>query len=209
MDWDAAEGLRMVGPMSRLVPGPEASDPLLPLVVRARAGDADAFEALMCANEERVLRLAGRLLGDRELARDAAQEVFLRVYRFLGGFREHEDFRAWLYRITVNVCRDAGRRTSRPGPRVPLEGREPADDRPGGEAALLSRERIAAVRAALDTLSVDERAAIVLRDLEGLTSEEAAAVLGSRPGTVRSRIASARTKFRERLSAFSGPGVRS
>jgi RNA polymerase sigma-70 factor (ECF subfamily) len=209
MAWEAADELMMAGLMSSLDTRPAAADPLLPLVARARAGDADAFEALMAATEERVLRLAGRLLGDRELARDAAQEVFLRVYRFLGGFRDREDFRAWLYRITVNVCRDAGRRTGRPGPRVPLEGREPADDGPGSEEALLSRERIVAVRAALETLSADERAAIVLRDLEGLTSEEAAAVLGSRPGTVRARIASARTKLRQRLSSFAAPGARS
>jgi RNA polymerase sigma-70 factor (ECF subfamily) len=207
MAGNEAGTLTMAGPMSRPASAAPDTDPLLPLIAKARAGDADAFEGLMTATEERVLRLAGRLLGDRELARDAAQEVFLRVFRFLRGFRDHEDFRAWLYRITVNVCRDAGRRRSRHGPRVSLEGRDPADDGPGGEASLLSRERIDAVRSALEALSPDERAAVVLRDLEGLTSEETANILGSRPGTVRARIASARTKLRERLAAFSGPGV--
>lgn len=66
MPESAAEGLMVAGP---------AADPLLPLIVRARGGDAEAFEGLMAATEERVLRLAGRLLGDRESARDAAQEV--------------------------------------------------------------------------------------------------------------------------------------
>src|ERR1019366_3976389 len=108
MAYGAAGGLTMAALLSRSLPETAAADPLLPLIVKARSGDAEAFEGLMVATEEQVLRLAGRLLGDRELARDAAQEGFLRVFKYLRGFREHEDFRAWLYRITVNVCRDAG-----------------------------------------------------------------------------------------------------
>ena len=109
----------------------------------------------------------------------------------------------------MNVCRDAGRRASRPGPRVSLERCEPEDGGTLSEASLLSRERVDAVRSALEALSPRERAAIVLRDLEGLTSEEVAKVLGSRPGTVRAQIASARTKLRERLAPFFERGVRS
>ena len=204
----AAVGLTMAALLYRPLPEAAAADPLLPLIAKARSGDAVAFEGLMVATEEQVLRLAGRLLGDRELARDAAQEVFLRVFKYLRGFRPHEDFRAWLYRITVNVCRDAGRRVSRPGPRVSLEGREPVDGGPLGEASLLSRERVDAVRSALGALSPRERAAVVLRDLEGLTSTEVSAILGSRPGTVRAQVASARTKLRERLAPFFERGVR-
>jgi RNA polymerase sigma-70 factor, ECF subfamily len=209
MAYGAAGGLTMAALLSRSLPETAAADPLLPLIVKARSGDAEAFEGLMVATEEQVLRLAGRLLGDRELARDAAQEVFLRVFKYLRGFREHEDFRAWLYRITVNVCRDAGRRASRPGSRVSFEGRELEDGGALSEASLLSRERVDAVRSALEMLSPRERAAIVLRDLEELTSEEVADILGSRPGTVRAQIASARTKLRERLAPFFERGVRS
>jgi RNA polymerase sigma-70 factor, ECF subfamily len=203
-----AGGLTMAAFLYRPLPGAAAADPLLPLIVKARSGDAEAFEGLMVATEEQVLRLAGRLLGDRELARDAAQEVFLRVFKYLRGFRDHEDFRGWLYRITVNVCRDAGRRAGRPGSRVSLEGRELEDGGTLGEASLLSRERVDAVRSALGALSPRERAAVVLRDLEGLTSTEVSKVLGSRPGTVRAQIASARTKLRERLAPFFERGVR-
>jgi RNA polymerase sigma-70 factor (ECF subfamily) len=201
--------LRMAALLSGPLPEAAAADSLQPLIVRARAGDAEAFEGLMVATEGQVLRLAGRLLGDREQARDAAQEVFLRVFKSLRGFREREDFRAWLYRITVNVCRDAGRRTSRPGPRVSLEGHEPEDGGAGTEASLLSRECVEAVRSALGLLSPRERVAIVLRDLEGLTSEEVSEILGSRPGTVRAQVASARTKLRNRLAPFFERGVRS
>ena len=204
----AAGGLTMAAFLYRPLPGTAAADSLLPLIAKARSGDAEAFDGLMIATEEQVLRLAGRLLGDRELARDAAQEVFLRVFKYLRGFRDREDFRAWLYRITVNVCRDAGRRASRPGLRVSFEGREPEDGVPLGEASLLTRERVDAVRRALGALPPRERAAIVLRDLEGLTSEEASNILGSRPGTVRAQVASARAKLRERLAPFFERGVR-
>jgi RNA polymerase sigma-70 factor (ECF subfamily) len=209
MAYGVADGMTVAAFLTQPVPETAAADPLLPLIVKARSGDGEAFEGLMVATEEQVLRLAGRLLGDRELARDAAQEVFLRVFKYLRGFRDREDFRAWLYRITVNVCRDAGRLSSRPGPRVSLEGREPEDGGTGSEASLLSRERVDAVRSALEALSPRERAAIVLRDLEELTSEQVADILGSRPGTVRAQIASARTKLRERLAPFFGRGVRS
>jgi RNA polymerase sigma-70 factor (ECF subfamily) len=208
MAYGVAGELTMAALLYRPLPEAAAASSLLPLIVKARAGDAEAFEGLMVATEEQVLRLAGRMLGDRELARDAAQEVFLRVFKYLRGFREYEDFRAWLYRITVNVCRDAGRRASRPGPRVSLEGRELEDGGALSEASLLSRERVDAVRSALETLSPGERAAIVLRDLEELTSEEVADILGSRPGTVRAHVASARTKLRKRLAPFFEGGVK-
>ncbi len=208
MAYGAAGGLTVAALLYGPLPGTTEAGALLPLIVKARDGDVEAFEDLMVATEGQVLRVAGRLLGDRELARDAAQEVFLRVFKSLRGFREREDFRAWLYRITVNVCRDAGRRKSRPGPRVPLEGREVEDGGPLGEASLLARERVDAVRRALATLSPRERAAVVLRDLEGLTSEEVSKVLGSRPGTVRAQVASARAKLRERLAPFFERGER-
>src|SRR5712691_12231926 len=93
--------------------GPATSSALSALVERAREGDGRAFDRLMIETQERVVGLAWRLLGSREDARDAAQEVYLRVYRHLGRFRAGEDFRGWLYRITVNVCRDAARRRRR------------------------------------------------------------------------------------------------
>src|SRR5215208_6496187 len=85
---------------------------LASLVERARAGDASAFEQIMLSTERRVVATAWRILGDREDARDAAQEVFLRAYKYLGTFKEDQNFSGWLYRITVNVCRDIARKRS-------------------------------------------------------------------------------------------------
>src|SRR5437763_17194361 len=80
------------------------------LVGRARAGDSLAFEQIMLATEQRVVSIAWRTLGNRDDARDAAQEVYLRVFKYLARFRAGADFRGWLYRITINVCHDLARR---------------------------------------------------------------------------------------------------
>ncbi len=179
------------------------------LVERARAGDAAAFEQLMVCTERRVAATAWRILGNREDARDALQEIFLRLYKYLGSYRPGQDFHGWLYRITVNVCRDMlrGGRGMKPPPgaalvsspdedeRTPL----PRDERAGGcgteEAALLT-ERRAIIGRALATLPEKERTAIVLRDLEGRTTEEVARLMKTRPATVRSQVSTARTKLR-------------
>ena len=177
------------------------------LVARARAGDATAFERIMLETERRVVAVAWRMLGNREDARDAAQEVFLRVYKYLDRYKPEQDFNGWLYRITINVCRDAVRkRDSRLdgaqfGPR-PGEGERAAppqeaasNDMNAEENAIHAQQRALLLKA-LDTLPQKERAAFVLRDLEGLTTEEVARVLRSRPVTVRSQISSARAKLK-------------
>src|SRR6266404_8771663 len=85
------------------------------LVGRARAGDSLAFEQIMLATEQRVVSIAWRMLGNRDDARDAAQDVYLRVFKYLGRFRAGEDFRGWLYRITINVCHDFARKKDATG----------------------------------------------------------------------------------------------
>jgi RNA polymerase sigma-70 factor (ECF subfamily) len=183
---------------------PEISRSSLDLLLdRARQGEVDAFEGLMIATQRRVLSTSWRLLGDADRARDAAQEVYLRVFRSLRSFRPDGDFHAWLYGITVNVCRDSRRRRTADASRFtslgePLQAGETREvGTPAtAEEDLLAEERRKHLFAALDTLPPGERAALVLRDLEGMTSEQAARALGSRPGTVRAQISSARTKVR-------------
>ena len=174
--------------------GETATSPIAALVERAREGDGRAFDRLMIETQQRVMGTAWRLLGSREDARDACQEVYLRVFRHLGRFRAGEDFFAWLYRITVNVCRDAARRRRRNPPAVfPVaEPSAPAE----AEEDVLGAERWNLLLEALATLPPKERAALVLRDLEGLTSEQVARVLGSRAATVRGQIAAARLRMR-------------
>lgn len=169
--------------------------PLEPLIQRILDGDLEAFEELMTLTEARVLALAWRMLGDRHLAEDAAQETYLRVFRSLRTFRLGERFEAWLVRIAVNVCRDLARKRG-PLP-IPLDAMEslPSDStHMDAEASTLFHQRRALVQRALASLPQAERAALVLRDLEGLSTEEAARILGVRPVTIRSQAASARAK---------------
>lgn len=177
------------------------------LIAEAQAGDRPAFDRLMIEHQNRVVSLAWRMLGNREDALDAAQESFLRVYRHLHKYDPAHEFTAWLYRIVVNVCRDQARKRSR-GNTSSLDeafesGRmdEPASSNRTEDAAILAQEKRLIARA-LMTLTEKERQAIVLRDLEGLATDEVAELLGSSPTTIRSQISSARSKirsFRERL----------
>lgn len=192
----------------KLSPGldaPERKEPyLVPLIERARCGDAAAFEEIMLFSERRVVGLAWRILGDREDARDAAQEVFLRAYKYLGTYRQEQNFSGWLYRITVNVCRDIARKRSYKGrerfisyeaelEEGLLESIPAPDDTE--ERAIEAQERFIVARA-LSSLSEKERSALVLRDMEGFSTAEVAEMLGTRTATVRSQIASGRTKIK-------------
>ena len=171
-------------------------------VERAKAGDPAAFEELIDCYQRKVLSTSWRILGNREDAYDAAQEVFLRVHKYLNGFRSDQDFAAWLYRIIVNVCRDHMRKR---GDRQQFASFE--TEREAGtlealasgedvEANAIKSQQRAMIEEALDTLSTKERAALVLRDLEGLSTEEVARVLGSSQTTVRTQISSARAKIK-------------
>ena len=188
-----------------------------PLVERARAGDAAAFEQIMISAQRRVVSIAWRMLGNREDARDAAQEVFLRAYKYLGTFRRDQNFTGWLYRITVNVCRDMARkraRSSSPEHFISSTAENEAVDMEqiagayDMEARAIEAQERSIIARALETLPERERTAIVLRDMEGFTTEEVAHILGSRPATVRSQISSARTKLKRYCDRFlqRGPG---
>ena len=182
----------------------EPADYFAILVTRACAGDAPAFERIMLATEQRVVSIAWRMLGNRDDARDATQEVYLRVFKYLGRFRAGEDFRGWLYRITINVCHDFARKRRATSltqfQDVELdrvgEGFDVARRGESPETLALHAQQLALVRRALESLPVKERSALVLRDLEGFSTEEVARVLGSRPVTVRSQVSSARAKIK-------------
>jgi len=186
--------------------------PLSALAAQAKAGDDGAFDALMRETSARVMAIGWRLLGTRELAMDAAQETYLRAYRYLRTFRPDRDFEAWICRIAVNVCRDLYRRNRAGAPASPVSyeseheaGRleEPASAA-DSESSLLESERRRLVLEAIAKLPPREKAALVLRDLEGMTSERVAKILGSTAGTVRSQVAAARRKVKLAIEARIG-----
>ena len=148
--------------------------------------------------------MSWRMLGNEADARDASQEVFLRIYKYLKRYDHNQDFFAWVYRITVNVCRDIVRKRRRHDDRiVPIE----SDAGDGGleipaaqddvEQLLLARQRHELIAQAIATLPYKERASIVLRDVEGFSTEAVAQILQSSATTVRSQISSARKKIRD------------
>jgi RNA polymerase sigma-70 factor (ECF subfamily) len=161
----------------------------------AQAGDAVSFEQLLKAHEVLVLRIAQRLLLDHDEARDAAQEVFLRLHRSLDRFDEERPLKPWLYRTTVNICHDFRRKRRRV---VSLEAASNASSLgPSPYAQLATHERWRLVERALETIPERERDAIVLRDLEGLETAEVAGILGTNESTVRSQISKGRLKIRQ------------
>jgi RNA polymerase sigma-70 factor, ECF subfamily len=167
------------------------------LVRRARRGDLEAFEILIRSHDRQVYRVALRILGSVEDAQDASQEVFLRLHRSLGKVDEGRDLASWLYRVTVNVCNDVFRRRHTT---LPIEeaGMFASGADPLRESEANQTRRI--VTKALARLPEKQRTAIVLREIEGLSTAEVAGILGASEMTVRSHISLARTKLRQWLA---------
>ena len=176
------------------------------LVERVRQGDDRAFELLVFAYQERIFRLIRRLLGNRDGAEDLAQEGFRRAYRSLGGFRGQSSFYTWLYKIALNACRNYYRTMGRrpEGSAVDSEGLLDSleSSNPDPESADFRSETLEAVKGSLESLPPEQREAVVLCDLEGLSYEEMAAVIGIPVGTVRSRVFRGRRALQRRLQPY-------
>jgi RNA polymerase sigma-70 factor (ECF subfamily) len=161
-----------------------------------------SFDLVVRQREAQVLRIAFRILGNWADAEDVAQEVFLRLHRHglvnRQGFANEAAAGGWLYRVTVNLCLDRMRsaRHSSDSQELPeLVSRDRS-----AEAAVLMEEKKQRLMAALATLPAKERAAVVLREIEGLSTAEVAAALGSSEVTVRSQISKAMVKLRSILN---------
>ena len=176
------------------------------LVALAQAGDLDCFNQLVSRWERPIYALAYRTLGREEEARDVVQEAFLRAFRGLRGFRGQAKFSSWLYRITLNLCRDWIRRERR-APVVQLpEGADPievADERVAPsesvEDLVARKEMSEAVARALTELPEDQRVAILLKEFHGLTFQEIADQLDCPLSTVKTRLYQGLSVLRRRL----------
>jgi len=179
------------------------------LVAAARDGQVRAFEQLLDRHQARVLRVL-RFLGipsqDRE---DVAQEVFVRVFRHLKGFRAGREFGAWLYRVTVNAAHDFRSRRGRlaRGEAPWSEATDPEDPRPGPGESARGEELRRTLERALESLSERERTIFVLREIEGLGSREVARALGITAVTVRRHLSRARRHLRDLLGPDEDPGA--
>jgi RNA polymerase sigma-70 factor (ECF subfamily) len=179
------------------------------LVQQCAAGDEDACAHLVSEHQRMVYQLALHLLGDTQEALDLSQEVFLRVFRTLGQFRGQATLKTWIYRIVINQASNRQRwwRRRFRSRQVALEahveshGELPELRRSARPDQVLDQHETARrVHAALDRLPFDQRVAIVLREIDGLSYDEIGQSLGVAVGTVKSRLARARLSLRGALA---------
>ena len=175
------------------------------LIDQARSGNLDAFNHLVLTYQDMAFNLAARMLSDSDAAEDVTQIAFLSAYRSLGSFRGGS-FRSWVLRMVTNACYDELRRRKR-RPTVPLEPLNDedeevesptwlADDAPSPEDEVERVELDQAIMRCLQGLSEEFRAVAVMVDMEGLDYQEVAVAIGKPLGTVKSRLARARLKFK-------------
>jgi RNA polymerase sigma-70 factor (ECF subfamily) len=176
------------------------------LVARATAGDLDSFNQLVYRWERPIYALAYRTLGREEEARDVVQDAFLRAFRGLKGFKGEAKFSSWLYRITLNLCRDWIRKERRaPLLQVPegadsvdLVEQMPSPDE-SVEDLVARREMSKAVQQAMAELPDEQRTAILLKEYHGLTFQEIADQLECPLSTVKTRLYQGLSVLRRRL----------
>jgi RNA polymerase sigma-70 factor (ECF subfamily) len=183
------------------------------LVARSMGGDLDSFNQLVLRWERPIYALAYRVIGREEDARDVCQEAFLRAFRALKGFKGQAKFSSWLYRITLNLCRDWIRR----------ERRQPIAQAPEGvdlielasestptesiEELVARREIGRAVARAMADLPDEQRTAIILKEYHGLTFQEIADLLDCPLSTVKTRLYQGLTVLRKQLAREGVPGM--
>ena len=177
------------------------------LVQRCASGDESACTELVAEHQRMVVQLAVNLLGDRDEALDLSQDVFLRVFRTIHRFRGQSSLRTWIYRIAVNQARNRHRfwRRRHRADQVSLDAHVAAHGdlvstlQPTPDRVLAQKELAEMLQHALDRLPFDQRTAIVLREIDGLSYEEIAFSLGVAIGTVKSRLTRARQALRQDL----------
>jgi len=181
-------------------------------LVRAfQAGDTDVFDELVLRHKDNIFNLCYRFLGDYHEANDSAQDVFIKVYRSLKKFRFQSSFSTWLYRVAVNTCKNRiksldyrfKKRMRRLDSHDPTNGSNPslefADESPSPMAELEKKERSLLVQKAVESLPGSKRTMIILRHIEGLSYDEISDITGCNLGTVKSKLARARSDLRKKL----------
>jgi RNA polymerase sigma-70 factor (ECF subfamily) len=181
-------------------------------LVRAfQAGDKTAFDRLVLKHKDKLFNMCYWFLGDYEDANDLAQETFIKVYGSLKKFRFESAFSTWLYRIAVNTCKNRlasseHRHKKRmiwldnPGdPQGGVPGVAIQDESASPVVELERKEKLMLIRQAIDSLPIEQKTVVTLRDIEGLSYEETSNITGLNLGTVKSRLARARLDLRRKL----------
>jgi RNA polymerase sigma-70 factor (ECF subfamily) len=183
------------------------------LVTLSQEGDLDSFNQLVLRWERPIYALAYRVIGREEEARDVAQETFLRAFRAIKGFKGQAKFSSWLYRITLNLCRDWIRKERRaPVSQAPegIDIIELAGEATPSESIedLVGRKQLGlAVSKAMALLPEDQRTAIILKEYHGLTFQEIADLLDCPLSTVKTRLYQGLTVVRKQLESAGVDGA--
>jgi RNA polymerase sigma-70 factor (ECF subfamily) len=185
------------------MPRRSLSDEDADLVARAQAGDREAFEELVRRHADHLFTVVVRLVASPEEAEEVTQEAFIRAWRGLGGFKGDARFFTWLYRIGVNEARRRGQRRG-PGVAASIDdpGVNPSDPRPAPDRQAEHDDLRAALERAVRALEPGYRAPLILRDVEGLSTAEAAAIMGLREAAFKSRLHRARLAVRNAVEEY-------
>ncbi|MBI3926199.1 MAG: sigma-70 family RNA polymerase sigma factor [Armatimonadetes bacterium] len=186
-----------------------SADEDLDLMERIKGGDADAFNRLMEKHEKTVMNLVYRFTGDRESAEDLAQDVFLRIYRAAGRFQARAKFFTYLYKVTLNLCRNARDKAGRrrhssldAGPGDDLPPQQIEDPSGSAEDQVARQELAAVVRDAVLSLPEDQREVVIMQRYQGLQYEEIGEILGISVAAVKSRIHRAKINLKKSLAPY-------
>ncbi|HEX67512.1 MAG TPA: sigma-70 family RNA polymerase sigma factor [bacterium] len=175
------------------------------------SGEKKVFDNIVMKYQDRVFNLCYRFLGDYEEAEECAQEVFIKVYNSLRKFKFRSSFSTWLYRITVNMCKNRLKilKQQRERSRFSLDDplslqngnleREVGDESLAPLTLIQRKEKERIIQEAINSLPPEFKTLIILRDIDGLSYEEITGITGLKMGTVKSRIARAREKLKEKL----------
>ncbi len=190
-----------------------ASDPDVQLMLRVRSGDAEAFRELFEKHQRAIVNFAYHFVGNRPRAEEIAQDVFLQIHRAAGRYEPQAKFTTWLYRIATNACLNEVRRPEHRHPRRPLE-HQPDDERKRaeiafadptaipGDSALAGRQLEAKIREVLADLPPNQRAALLMSRVEGLSYLEVAEALETSESAVKSLVFRATATMRRELAEF-------
>ncbi len=183
------------------------------LVYAFKRGDHSAFEKIVLKYQDRVYNLCYRFLGDKQEAEDSAQEIFIKVYRALKGFKLKSSFYTWLYRIVINTCKNRVKSLEfrRAKSRVSIDDDQEkknheisgiADNNNLPDTGLEQKEKIKKIQEAINSLPPDQKTMVILRDIEGLSYDEIANITKDRLGTVKSKLSRARLGLRNKLEGI-------
>jgi RNA polymerase sigma-70 factor (ECF subfamily) len=183
------------------------------LVNAFKRGDHSAFEKIVLRYQDRVYNLCYRFLGDKQEAEDSAQDIFIKVYKALKGFKLKSSFYTWLYRIVINTCKNRVKSLEYRRAKSRVSINDDHDRNGHGISGIIDKnnlpdmnieknEKIKRIQEAINSLPPDQKTMVILRDIEGLSYDEIATITKNRLGTVKSKLSRARLGLRNKLEGI-------